>query len=148
MKCPRGCAQPLNPQAQAGLQIDCCPACEGVWLDTGEGELLTKPKDPPPEVVQELVTLDPPEVRDANPPLNCPRCSQVMGQERFAHSQVQIDRCGCGVWLDKGELEKIQAWRTSTLSDLQRRYGPNGYPPEELERAFSRVYFDVGTPRV
>jgi Zn-finger nucleic acid-binding protein len=146
MNCPRGCSPSLVSETIDALEVDRCPECRGLWLDQGEGEVITKPD--PQSVIDELAGLDPADTsKDTSPPLACPRCTKTMGRERFAHSHVHIDRCGCGVWLDEGELEKIRAWRQEALEDLKTRHGTGGYPPGELERAFSRVYFDVGTPR-
>lgn len=35
MDCPR-CAVPLRQALRAGIRIDECPTCRGVWLDRGE----------------------------------------------------------------------------------------------------------------
>jgi len=35
MRCPR-CGVPLNEAQRAGIQIDTCTSCGGVWLDRGE----------------------------------------------------------------------------------------------------------------
>jgi Zn-finger nucleic acid-binding protein len=149
MKCPRGCDVELVAESRNDLEIDRCPGCNGIWFDQGEGELVSKPPtDATQAVLDELAELDPPlDDHDESDLLACPRCDKTMGRERFAHSHVHIDRCGCGMWLDDGELEKIQAWRAGALTDFLKKHGASGFPPEEVERAFARVYFDVGTPR-
>lgn len=35
MKCP-SCTTELKPSDRAGIEIDYCPSCRGVWLDRGE----------------------------------------------------------------------------------------------------------------
>ncbi|HEX8069506.1 MAG TPA: zf-TFIIB domain-containing protein [Pyrinomonadaceae bacterium] len=40
-KCPR-CGVALTEVEHAGVKIDRCPKCHGVWLDAGELEQLTK----------------------------------------------------------------------------------------------------------
>lgn len=35
MSCPN-CAVPLSMSDRAGIEIDFCPQCRGVWLDRGE----------------------------------------------------------------------------------------------------------------
>ena len=69
-----------------------------------------------------------------------------MGRERYSGSGVVIDRCGCGVWLDKGELERIAAYGSQVLEEMKSDPSKGGYPPDLYERAFSRFYFDLGTP--
>ena len=42
MRCPRDGAS-LEQVKQAGLEVDRCQTCSGVWLDKGEGEMVTRP---------------------------------------------------------------------------------------------------------
>lgn len=37
--------------------------------------------------------------------VKCPKCSELLKKEII--EGVVIDRCQCGIWLDKGELEKL-----------------------------------------
>ena len=41
MKCPK-CGMDLVTIDFKGVQIDRCPCCEGVWLDTGELETISE----------------------------------------------------------------------------------------------------------
>ncbi|MEP6601184.1 MAG: zf-TFIIB domain-containing protein [Nitrospirota bacterium] len=41
MHCPK-CGQALYEIEYKGVTIDCCPGCQGVWLDAGELELLSQ----------------------------------------------------------------------------------------------------------
>jgi len=158
MNCPRCAGRNLSPEVQAGVEVDRCPGCEGVWLDQGEGEMLTRPGELPDAVVAEVAALARSTAvsPDASAPLVCPRCEATMQRELYAESKVEIDRCGCGVWLDRGEMEKIAAYRTEAMERLQRQKdaaptGPGGvdlsFSPATLERAFARIYFDVGKKR-
>ena len=151
MKCPRDDGE-LKPEIQAGMEVDRCGACAGVWLDTGEGEILTRPGDDdlPPGVIAEVHALGHSEPNpDDSPSLRCPRCEKAMERERYAESQIEIDRCACGVWLDAGELEKITAYRIKVLETLRERHGDEedhdlAFSAHSLERAFARIYFDLG----
>lgn len=144
MNCPRGCAQGLERYVHADVELDRCLGCEGLWLDIGEGELVSRPDDMPQELLDRIaLDLAYPQ-DDKSTAMPCPRCEKVMARERFSKSGVEIDRCGCGVWLDKGELEKIQAHRKRALEELARQ--GDDYPPLMLERAMARFFFDLGTP--
>lgn len=48
--------------------------------------------------------------------MHCPRCQSVVLEE-IDRSGVTIDRCSScrGIWLDRGELEKITARATAEL---------------------------------
>jgi Zn-finger nucleic acid-binding protein len=39
MTCPR-CSAELRPQRRENVEIDVCPQCRGIWLDSGELERL------------------------------------------------------------------------------------------------------------
>lgn len=45
LKCPKDGAD-LSPIELHGVQIEQCPECQGIWLDAGELEILTKHSDP------------------------------------------------------------------------------------------------------
>jgi len=126
-----------------------------VWLDRGEDELLTRPvTELPPELIARVAALAVSHQVDLSAPLDCPRCHTSMGRERYAGSEVEIDRCTCGVWLDRGELEKISLYRARCLEQLGNAPGAAeddqepgvdlSFSPEVLERSFARIYFDLG----
>lgn len=138
MTCPR-CSAPLARATVAGVEVDQCTKCSGMWLDPGEGEVVTRP-----DVVAEgIVQLIPgSSTRIKMEDLACPRCGETMQEERYAESLVTIDRCKCGVWLDGGELDKIQTYRRRKLDELVKQ-NPDA-DRETLEQAFARIYFEVG----
>jgi len=114
MKCPR-CGADLKEIVYEGVLIDNCPNCGGNWLDKGEITTIIKKREVTfsqeeiEQVKQEKNKIF--EVKQPSQPLICPKCSNEMQQLNYAYSTgVIIDRCSnCGgIWLDKGELEKIQ----------------------------------------
>ncbi|MEM7338451.1 MAG: zf-TFIIB domain-containing protein [Actinomycetota bacterium] len=48
MKCPLCGDQDLVPNFRAGIEIDVCPQCRGVWLDRGELDKLANAPEIPP----------------------------------------------------------------------------------------------------
>ena len=139
MNCPF-CQQALLLETVAETEVDRCPGCKGVWLDTGEGEALTCPVGLNQEDLGALLDDTLQEQPPRAEPLDCPRCGTKMWLENFAKSSVEIDRCKCGVWLDAGELEKIQSYRRARMKELgNRTFRVN---PAELERLYARMYFD------
>ena len=46
MNCPLCIDQTLEPTYRAGIEIDVCPVCKGVWLDRGELEKLAADDSP------------------------------------------------------------------------------------------------------
>lgn len=118
MDCP-GCkagAGEFKELVLDGVTIDRCERCGGVWLDAGEAEDLYKKSPTPREELQKkkiellrqwkVSALDPKEVDRT-----CPRCDKNLVRVNYKDIPgLQVDKCptDCGMYLDKGELEKIR----------------------------------------
>ena len=65
------------------------------------------------------------------PLLLCPNCQT--GMQEVNRNDVQIDICSkCrGVWLDRGELEKLLGSIQETESEWQKERGITNAPPKE-----------------
>ena len=88
------------------VEIDHCLECEGIWLDSGELEILlegTEGKD------ALLKSFHP--ARDNKERLRkCPICLKPMRKIFVVENQkVVIDQCSKlhGLWFDRGELEQV-----------------------------------------
>ncbi len=117
-RCPR-CNEALNEITYEDVNIDRCPSCNGHWCDFDELLTITETlqKDMPEEVMEEFdADEDEAEVARAEqltPELECVICGDLMTRTNYQYtSGVIIDSCGKGhgVWLDDGELEKVQAF--------------------------------------
>jgi Zn-finger nucleic acid-binding protein len=75
--------------------------------------------------------------RDPKPEerMNCPRCDRTVLDERERNG-VTVDVCPqCrGVWLDRGELEKMLAFAGRELEQERARYGYEREPPSSDRR--------------
>lgn len=67
--------------------------------------------------------------------MNCPRCDTTVLDERERNG-VTVDVCPrCrGVWLDRGELEKMLAFAGRELEQERARYGYEREPPSSDHR--------------
>jgi Zn-finger nucleic acid-binding protein len=88
-----------------------CGACGGLWLDPSTLQRLADAEDDRAGIVSMLATRVP---SVATPPdvvryVPCPCCEKLMNRKNFAHSSgVVLDVCAThGVWLDRGELERV-----------------------------------------
>lgn len=138
MLCPRDQAT-LEKRAADGIEIDECPLCGGTWLDHGEIEALEAihahdharpdllvPAADPVAGAWEMAR----QAQEAL--LDCPVCGARMDRHEYAWaSQVVIDACprGCGMWLDKGELEQIELF-------FERVHALDEEPPD-MRRAWA-----------
>jgi Zn-finger nucleic acid-binding protein len=88
-----------------------CSACGGLWLDPATLQRLSDARDERASIVSVLAmrvptVATPPDVVRYVP---CPVCERLMNRKNFAHSSgVVLDVCARhGVWLDRGELERV-----------------------------------------
>ncbi|MBI4602415.1 MAG: zf-TFIIB domain-containing protein [Planctomycetes bacterium] len=133
-KCPR-CKLALRKVEYEGVETEMCDGCWGFWLDPGELEQVLAKRDLVFSKEETRTLLDYKASSDRGPtaPAPCPQCGKVM--ERISTREISrprapgagegdlkksatridrvhlvIDRCpDHGVWLDTGELKKVQA---------------------------------------
>ena len=111
-----GCGGAMTEFELDGVHIDRCDKCGGVWLDDGEAEALAKQNPSPKDEMQRVKLLllkqwktaaqDPKQVERS-----CPRCHRKMLRVNYQDIPgLQVETCPdhCGMYLDKGELEKVR----------------------------------------
>ncbi|MBT8380633.1 MAG: zf-TFIIB domain-containing protein [Ignavibacteria bacterium] len=88
------------------VEIDYCTTCEGIWLDSGELEMLLENEAERKKVLDTLH-----EDHDHPEKLNkCPICGKKMIKVHAGENkEVLIDKCkkDHGLWFDKGELNTV-----------------------------------------
>jgi Zn-finger nucleic acid-binding protein len=107
-ECPR-CKASLKLHAVNDEEYDICPECGGMWLDRDEFYLAKRERD----VYKKIDIKSEYHKSPVTGPVEyipCVRCGKLMNRSNFGRiSGVIIDNCDKhGVWLDPGELEKIQ----------------------------------------
>lgn len=134
MKCP-ACQQSLVGIDYQGVHIETCPACGGDWLDASQLKSIVTARQTrftPAEciAVAKAATIAGTPAVDKNRHLQCPNCSSPTNAVNYGDdSGLIIDKCPkCrGVWLAKGELDKIDelvhGWDDELPDDLAQ-YGP------------------------
>lgn len=134
MKCPR-CRAVLQPNEYDSQVVEVCPGCKGEWLHAGELQKIVEHHN---EVFtdKEIASLDAVDKemftaeKDDHDELNCPVCEGVR-MEHFNYGDTtgiilhKCAECG-GIWMDKGELEKVEevvdGWKADLNKD-EARYG-------------------------
>lgn len=113
------CASALQPVMHEGSELDRCDHGHGLWLDRGELRAVVASEEQDRPRAEEIAALDAGAAstgqelvqeasRDARA---CPVCQRAMRVAEYAASGVVIDECiEHGVWLDSGELERIEAY--------------------------------------
>lgn len=126
MKCPRDGGELLPENYEGDVEIDVCAKCGGLFLDDGELEAIQRIverdhakllADPVDSVTEGLASAS----NEALGPVRCPKCGVEMTGRRYGlGSQVHIDVCpdGCGLWLDAGELQALEAFYERSQEDV------------------------------
>lgn len=100
MNCPR-CTVALEWKPGKGTGVNCCPECQGLWLDNSA---LNKARQAGEAYLpDDSGTLHGSKVSA----ISCP--NDGSGLCTFTHRGVEVDACPeCkGLWLDKGEWHKL-----------------------------------------
>jgi Zn-finger nucleic acid-binding protein len=103
MICPV-CKQMMVVLELEKLEIDYCPECGGIWLDSGELELLFEDLPEYEKFLESFKTQK--NVKEKIQ--RCPKCNFKM-EKVLSSNNVLIDRCknDYGLWFDKNELQTL-----------------------------------------
>jgi Zn-finger nucleic acid-binding protein len=112
MECPR-CKLSLSRERYEEVEVDVCPGCWGMWLDSGELEAILESRELVFSEEEKKLVLEgrARRAQAAQNPVACPRC-QVRMERLFLDpvAYLVIDRCPRhGIWLDTGEVKAVQA---------------------------------------
>lgn len=100
MDCPR-CVVPLEWKQAKVSGANCCPECQGLWLDSA---VLNEARQGLESGLPQDIAAVPAATSSA---LSCPNDGATLNT--IVHREVEVDACPqCqGLWLDKGEWEKL-----------------------------------------
>ncbi len=88
------------------IEIDCCPECQGIWLDEGELDLLFDDH----ALTLDFLTGGAPDAAHGEQARPCPLCDTPMRKAVSAGPKPVVhDFCphNHGLWFDGGELQTI-----------------------------------------
>lgn len=118
LPCVNGCGF-LNPNQYEGVDVGVCPQCKGIWLTfknlnqiiSTQSRAWTEPQKT--EILPQTGKAGISD-KELHRHLNCPECGELMPAFNYQYSSgIIINKCknGHGVWLDCGELNKIQIYK-------------------------------------
>ena len=106
MDCPV-CKNAMITLELADVEIDYCTDCRGIWLDSGELELLLGDQKQSKKLLKSFKI----DEKTTEKPRKCPICLKKMQKIVVGASMpaLLLDKCsrGDGLWFDKGELQEI-----------------------------------------
>jgi Zn-finger nucleic acid-binding protein len=108
--CPR-CQQEMRSATVASVRVEECPACKGLWFEDQELRLAKDQTDADLAWMDFEIWRHPERFQRSPRALGCPSCGgdRPMVGVQYGATGVTVDACeGChGVWLDRGELDRI-----------------------------------------
>lgn len=147
--CPQ-CGETLKREQRetggATVAADVCPSGDGVFLDEGEIDQLTRGR--------ELASLLRDELgRDEGAPrLECPNCKEIMATEvlELEDEDAEIDVCTVcsGIWLSREELSGLQGVEGADRSfneDEMAEIWDDGLPPLQRRERLGSLLATVST---
>lgn len=108
MDCPRDHGELIDRQIDS-VQVKECPVCKGLFFEKGELGEATQAIEPDLDWVDFDIWKHEDQFQMVGSALLCPNDNTQMVTTKYGQDSVEIDLCAhCyGVWLDKGEFEKI-----------------------------------------
>lgn len=123
LECPR-CAAEMQTLMLGTTMATECAECGGLWLNPAALQALCSAREAHAAVVNALAARVPArqEPLDTVRYIPCPRCGKLMNRQNFARSSgVITDVCKAdGVWLDRGELQRVIGFVDSGGLAVQR----------------------------
>jgi Zn-finger nucleic acid-binding protein len=101
----------------AGLEVDSCPECFGLWLDREELKALLQRPELSERLAEPAGETAPVAARAGS--RLCPSCHQELSESTLG--EIYIDVClRCrGIWLDQGELTRaVEQYRQGRRGNL------------------------------
>ena len=108
MQCPK-CSAAMNTRTVAGLEIDVCSSCAGLWFDQDELRNLKDQADPFLSWMHFEIWKHKDKFKLSQQATQCPKCHLSLVRIEYDDTEVEIEYCPqCqGTWLDQGEFTSI-----------------------------------------
>ena len=128
MQCPnKNCKhQELKEMLVAGIKVDYCPNCFGMWFEKGEFESAKNSKDMSLRWIDIDLWKDKKLFDAKHSHRTCPKDRSLLYEVSYGDSDVKIDVCNLcqGIWLDRGEFKKMLAYlQAKNKKELMANYG-------------------------
>lgn len=111
MKCPRT-GSPLKTLKVGGIAIEISEECGGLFFDNLELDKFKSSDEIRGSALAKHVKQFNHKLPNEHERIKCPKCDNIVMMRRYFSplKVVEIDECpSCaGIWLDTGELEKLQ----------------------------------------
>lgn len=108
MKCPRDNVE-MNHRDLDSVVFEECPQCGGIWIKHEELRKAKDMADPDLGWMDFEIWKEEDRFQPQLSALICPEDNSPMVSVKYGETDIVVDYCpqSGGIWLDKGELEKI-----------------------------------------
>lgn len=141
--CP-DCRYPMVTERHHDTDLDVCRNCAGIWFDADELRRLIA-SDPVSLIALEEKLTPRITQQKIKPAVSaCPSCASLLHIYHYQYdSPVELNAClDCGgFWVQEGELEKMQQWRSQHAQPDARETQGIALAHAEMEhdRALARL---------
>ncbi len=118
MICPK-CNEELKKISYHGIELDTCPSCGGLWFDKSELNKAKNARNSNLNWMDIDLWEDDEKFRVSSYSKKCSDCKLPLYEVNYNDSDIKVDICNVceGVWLDKGEFEKIVKYLKNKAGD-------------------------------
>ena len=118
MNCPKCNTELTKKYYKGSIEVDSCPNCWGMWLDTPELDKL------------EDMTFDDDAHKGSlihfasQTDYPCPHCGEKLKEFQYRLYDLKLDYCAendHGFWLDAGEDERVMESMRKRAENIQRK---------------------------
>ena len=108
MKCSK-CGSEMVKKSSDTVEIDECPSCFSIWFDADELREAKDEMDPDLNWMDFEIWKHKDQFKISDNAKTCPKCNVKMVTGQYGNTGIEVDSCHIckGIWLDKGEFEKI-----------------------------------------
>ncbi|PKN92623.1 MAG: hypothetical protein CVU44_13255 [Chloroflexi bacterium HGW-Chloroflexi-6] len=118
MNCPKCATQLVNKSYKGMMDVECCPNCRGMWLDSNELDRLEDAAFDRDHLKGSLVHHQ----TATNSP--CPHCGKSLVEFQYRLYNLRLDLCAeenHGFWLDAGEDERVLEIMRRRAAEMNRK---------------------------
>jgi Zn-finger nucleic acid-binding protein len=107
-RCPK-CEADLTPKNIGPVEVDECEKCKGIWFDKDELRQAKDITDSDLNWMDFEIWKHEKDFKARETHILCPNCKKHTHAIDYGSTPIEVDYCDyCkGVWLDKGEFQKI-----------------------------------------
>lgn len=118
MNCPKCAAELVKKFYKGMIEVDSCPDCRGMWLDSQELDRLEDVAFDDDPHKGSLVHFQ------SATEFPCPHCGSSLDEFQYRLYDLKLDTCAVndhGFWLDAGEDERVLELMRRRAAEIQRK---------------------------